>query len=125
MEPMKCVFCHPEDSDMILRGEKSYVRYDKYPVSPGHLLIIPFRHVSSVFELREDEVADMLVLINKAKEYIKSEFHPDGYNIGVNVGDAAGQTVMHVHIHLIPRYLGDMENPQGGVRGVIPKKQKY
>jgi diadenosine tetraphosphate (Ap4A) HIT family hydrolase len=106
-------------------GEKSYVRYDKYPVSAGHLLVIPFRHVSSVFELKEDELAEMLSFIVQVKEYIDNQFHAEGYNIGVNVGEAAGQTVMHVHIHVIPRYLGDMKNPRGGVRGVIPEKQRY
>ncbi len=125
MEHMNCAFCNPEDVDVVLRGVESYVRYDKFPVSPGHLLVIPFRHVSSVFELIDDELAEMGVLIFQAKKLIEHQFHPDGYNIGVNVGEVAGQTVMHVHIHVIPRYLGDMENPRGGVRGVIPEKQAY
>jgi len=125
MESVNCVFCYPEESDIFLMGEKSYVRYDKYPVSAGHLLVIPFRHVSSVFELKEDELAEMLSFIVQVKEYIDNQFHAEGYNIGVNVGEAAGQTVMHVHIHVIPRYLGDMKNPRGGVRGVIPEKQRY
>jgi len=125
MGPVSCVFCAPEDAEVVLRGEMSYVRYDKFPVSPGHMLVIPFRHVPSVFDLNSDEIAEIGKLIVETKEYIEQGYHPDGYNIGVNVGVAAGQTVMHVHIHVIPRYVGDMENPRGGVRGVIPERQGY
>ena len=88
-------------------------------------MVIPRRHVASFFDLTPEEISACMELINKEKKRIDEEFHPDGYNIGVNVGQAAGQSIFHVHIHIIPRYKGDVENPQGGVRHVIPKKGHY
>lgn len=99
--------------------------FDGYPVSPGHALIVPNRHVSSYFDLTDHEREAMNVMLQYVKRVVDECFHPDGYNIGINVGQAAGQSVYHCHMHLIPRYAGDVENPKGGVRGVIPKKQKY
>ena len=118
-----CPFCvRPEE---ILSNKLAYARYDKYPVCEGHLLIIPYRHVSSYFDLTPEEKTAIFDLFEQAKNLLDREWKPDGYNIGVNVGEAAGQTVWHVHVHLIPRYKGDMDDPRGGVRGVIPEKQKY
>ncbi len=102
-----------------------YARYDRYPVSKGHLLIIPFRHVENFFDLSQDERQTAFGLVGEAKRKLDTDFQPDGFNIGVNVGVAAGQTVSHVHIHLIPRYHGDVDQPEGGVRGVIPKMRRY
>lgn len=99
--------------------------YDGYPVSPGHTLIIPKRHVASYFDLTNHEREAMNVMLQFVKQKIDDRFHPDGYNIGINVNEAAGQSVFHVHIHVIPRYKGDVTNPKGGVRGVIPGKQSY
>ena len=99
--------------------------FDGYPVSPGHALIVPKRHASSYFDLTDHEREAMNVMLQYVKRVVDERFHPDGYNIGINVGQAAGQSVYHCHMHLIPRYAGDVENPKGGVRGVIPKKQKY
>lgn len=99
--------------------------FDGYPVSPGHALIVPKRHASLYFDLTDHEREAMNVMLQYAKRVVDERFHPDGYNIGINVGQAAGQSVYHCHMHLIPRYAGDVENPKGGVRGVIPKKQKY
>ena len=99
--------------------------FDGYPVSPGHALIVPKRNVSSYFDLTDHERGAMNVMLQYVKRVVDERFHPDGYNIGINVGQAAGQSVYHCHMHLIPRYAGDVENPKGGVRGVIPKKQKY
>ena len=99
--------------------------YDGYPVSPGHALIIPKRHVASYFDLTNHEREAMNVMLQYVKLKVDERYHPDGYNIGINVNEAAGQSVFHVHMHLIPRYKGDVENPKGGVRGVIPGKQKY
>jgi diadenosine tetraphosphate (Ap4A) HIT family hydrolase len=110
---------------MVLRNRFCYARYDRYPVGEGHLLIIPFRHESSFLSLTTEEQAAALELIFWARVKLDSEFHPDGYNIGINVGEAAGQTVMHAHIHVIPRYAGDVPDPRGGVRFVIPQKAKY
>jgi diadenosine tetraphosphate (Ap4A) HIT family hydrolase len=122
---MRCPFCQPAETDKVLQNELCYARYDRYPVSKGHLLIIPFRHVADFFALTEEEVEAALELVQEAKVKADAELRPDGYNVGINVGQAAGQTVMHVHIHLIPRYAGDMERPEGGVRGVIPEKRMY
>lgn len=105
--------------------ELAYSARDTYAVSPGHILVIPKRHVASFFDLTQDEVAACIKLINEEKRRIDGEFNPDGYNIGVNVGLAAGQSIFHVHIHVIPRYQGDVENPQGGVRHVIPRNAHY
>lgn len=121
-----CPFCVIENSrEIIAESELSLAFYDGYPVSPGHALIIPKRHVSSFFDLSEEERLDMLKLADQVKKILDNKFHPDGYNIGVNVGESAGQSVFHVHMHIIPRYTGDVENPKGGVRGVIPSKQSY
>lgn len=124
---MTCPFCE------IVQGEdKPYFEnklamgfFDKYPVSEGHVLIIPKRHVKTYFEttLKEREAMDSLLRL--AKRHLEGKFKPDGYNVGLNCGETAGQTVMHCHLHLIPRYAGDMKDPRGGVRGVIPEKQKY
>ena len=99
--------------------------FDGYPVSSGHALIVPKRHVSSYFDLTDHEREAMNVMLQYVKRVVDERFHPDGYNIGINVGQAAGQSVYHCHMYLIPRYAGDVENPKGGVRGVIPTKQKY
>lgn len=121
-----CVFCNAERTkEIIASSPLSLAFYDGFPVSPGHTLIIPRRHVASFFDLTEEERADMISLMCCVKAMIDQRFHPDGYNIGVNVGEAAGQSVFHVHLHLIPRYFGDVPSPKGGVRGVIPGKQSY
>lgn len=98
---------------------------DAYPVSPGHTLVIPTRHIGSFFELDEAERAALLALLDRARGRLELEFKPDGYNIGINDGAAAGQTVPHLHIHLIPRYTGDRPDPRGGVRWIIPEKASY
>ena len=121
----QCPFCKPSEEDIIFKNDLCYARFDRYPVNKGHILIIPFRHFDSYFDATKEEKIAFIELIDEAKEYLDKNFKPDGYNIGVNIGKEAGQTVFHVHIHLIPRYKWDMENPEGGVRGVIPEKQKY
>jgi len=121
-----CPFCKVEsERDIIASSSFSVAFFDGFPVSPGHVLVIPKRHVASFFDLTKEEQQDMLLLADRVKSIIDEKFHPDGYNIGVNVGEAAGQSVFHVHMHLIPRYKGDVSNPRGGVRGVIPSKQNY
>jgi len=119
-----CLFCK-DPQGVLLVHELAYSARDTYAVSPGHALVIPKRHVASFFDLTQDEVEASIKLINEEKKRIDGEFNPDGYNIGVNVGLAAGQTIFHVHIHVIPRYKGDVENPQGGVRHVIPRNAHY
>ncbi|MDD5703538.1 MAG: HIT family protein [Dehalococcoidales bacterium] len=120
---MECPFCTPEA--VILSNEHAYVRFDKFPVSNGHLLVIPYRHEPSFFNLTEQEQHAILDLINKAKLHLDDKFDPDGYNVGMNIGEIAGQTILHFHAHLIPRYKGDVPDPRGGVRGVIPEKKLY
>lgn len=122
----ECPFCRAEsERNIIASSALSLAFFDGFPVSPGHVLIIPRRHVASFFELTQEERIDMLNLADDVKRIIDDRFHPDGYNIGVNIGEAAGQSIFHVHLHLIPRYSGDVPNPRGGVRGVIPQKQNY
>jgi diadenosine tetraphosphate (Ap4A) HIT family hydrolase len=105
--------------------EHAFAVLDAYPVSPGHTLDIARRHVADVSELTADEIADIIHLIGSTRERIDRTLRPTGYNIGVNIGRDAGQTVLHVHIHIIPRYPGDCEDPAGGVRGVIPGRARY
>ena len=119
-----CLFCKDPRGVSVVH-ELAYSALDTYAVSPGHTLVIPKRHVASFFDLTQDEVAACMHLINEEKKRIDGKFNPDGYNIGVNVGPAAGQSIFHVHIHIIPRYKGDVENPQGGVRHVIARNAHY
>lgn len=120
-----CPFCQPPDTDIVLGNPLAYARWDKFPVSPGHLLIIPRRHFADYFEATDDEQQALAELLKAARQILLAEYQPTGFNIGVNIGSTAGQTVMHVHIHLIPRFPNDMEDPRGGVRGVIPSKRMY
>lgn len=120
----KCPFCQ-QVLKKIIKGKYAFSAFDQFPVSKGHCLIIPNRHVNNIFELADCELMDLYAVLNDTKNYIDSLYSPDGYNIGINMGEAAGQTVPHLHIHLIPRYNGDVKNPRGGVRGVIPNKQSY
>ena len=126
MENNGCPFCRlARRVEVICETATCVAFYDGYPVSPGHALIIPKRHVASYFDLTNHEREAMNVMLQFVKQKIDERFHPDGYNIGINVNEAAGQSVFHVHMHLIPRYKGDVPNPKGGVRGVIPSKQSY
>jgi diadenosine tetraphosphate (Ap4A) HIT family hydrolase len=119
------IFQNFPPDQIIHRGEHFILIRDKYPVSPGHILIITSELKKDYFELSIEELSELPEMIQKAKELIELEYHPDGYNIGMNCGESAGQTVFHFHCHVIPRYQGDMKDPRGGVRGVIPEKQKY
>lgn len=119
-----CLFCK-DAKGVSLENELAYSARDSYAVSPGHTVVIPKRHVASFFDLTQEEVVACMALVNEEKKLIDHEFNPDGYNVGVNVGSSAGQSIFHVHIHVIPRYKGDVENPQGGVRHVITKKAHY
>ena len=105
---------------MVLFGdERAYVRYDNNSLSPGHVLVIPRRHVANFFDMTWDEKAAVLRLLDRAKADIEKKHSPDGYNIGVNIGCAGGQSRMHVHVHLIPRYKGDVSDPSGGIRCIL------
>lgn len=114
---MDCIFCEKlNKNEYILENELAVAIFDAFPVNKGHMLIIPKRHFASFFEATSQEVLSCMELVNKAKQYLDNEYNPDGYNIGINVGEAAGQTIFHLHIHIIPRYMGDVENPRGGIR---------
>jgi diadenosine tetraphosphate (Ap4A) HIT family hydrolase len=120
-----CPFCTLPPERIIDSNDLALVIRDGYPVSPGHTLVIPKRHIGSWFEITQSEQQALLDLLAKAKAILETEFKPDGYNIGINDGPTAGQTVPHLHMHLIPRYEGDQEDPRGGVRWIIPGKAKY
>jgi len=121
-----CLFCNIKESSLADENTLAYVSYDSYPVSKWHCLIVPKRHVKDYFELNNEEVIACNELIKKIKEEILiKDPSVKGFNIGSNIGKIAGQSVLHCHIHLIPRREGDVENPQGGVRSVIPQKQHY
>ena len=120
----KCPFCLPEGK-LIIETALAYSIFDNFPVSKGHALIIPKRHVANYFDLTNDEQTACQHNLKKLKEIIDKDYHPDGYNVGINIGEIAGQTIGHVHIHLIPRYKNDVEDPTGGVRNVIPDKGNY
>lgn len=123
MKIPSCPFC--VDPSPIFEDDFAFARYDLYPVSNGHLLVIPKRHFADYFECNAEEQNSLWGLVRECKTYLDKKYSPDGFNIGINVGPVAGQTVPHLHIHVIPRYAGDMPDPRGGVRGVIPEKQRY
>jgi diadenosine tetraphosphate (Ap4A) HIT family hydrolase len=117
---MTCELSTP--AEVIAENELAYVRRDNHALSSGHVLVIPKRHVADFFHMNADEQAALLQLLNEAERRIRREHQPDGFNIGVNVGKAAGQSRMHVHVHLIPRYAGDVADPTGGIRCVLAKR---
>ncbi len=122
----ECVFCGLDSSRIVQQSGLMIVIRDAFPVTPLHTLVIPKRHVGSYFELTDDELYQLRRLLSDQRREIREADNTvSGFNIGVNDGESAGQTVFHCHVHLIPRRRGDVENPQGGVRGVIPSKQGY
>ena len=120
-----CPFCSPEPSRVVVANSLAVVIRDAFPVSPGHTLIVPRRHIASAAEATSGEFEAIWALLMEARAGIERELKPDGFNIGINDGRAAGQTVMHLHVHLIPRYSGDSPDPRGGLRWVLPGKAKY
>lgn len=122
---MTCLFCGLPENRVLFRNDAAIVIRDAFPVSPGHTLVIPLKHVESLFETSAEDRAAMFELLNVASQQLKTEFAPAGYNIGINDGAAAGQTIRHLHMHLIPRYAGDRADPRGGVRWIIPEKADY
>lgn len=120
-----CPFCNFDNTRIVLVNTHSFAIYDGYPVSPGHCLILPKRHIVSFFQANKEEQSALLELVDEMQKILVKERNPDGFNIGINIGEAAGQTVMHLHIHLIPRYAGDQLDPRGGVRWIFPEKADY
>jgi diadenosine tetraphosphate (Ap4A) HIT family hydrolase len=120
-----CPFCTLPQERILFANTSGVVIRDGFPIAPGHTLIIPKRHMGSFFDMSHVEREHIFELIEKSKADIDQHFKPDAYNIGINDGPAAGQTVPHLHIHLIPRYKGDREDPRGGVRWILPEKADY
>ena len=114
-----------EKERIVDHNDLAFAILDGFPVSRGHTLVIPRRHIETWFDASEEERKAVWDLVDRVKQEIDEEHHPDGYNVGFNAGEAAGQTVMHLHIHVIPRFVGDVDDPTGGIRGVIPGKGKY
>ena len=127
-EDSYCLFCDRDNKNehtIICENELAYARWDNIPAAEGHAEVIPKRHVLSFFDLTDEEILAIHHLASDAKNVITSKYHPDAFNIGVNDGEAAGRSIHHLHVHLIPRYIGDVENPRGGVRHIIPGKGDY
>lgn len=118
-----CIFC--QINEYILENELAYAIFDKFPATKGHMLVIPKRHVANFFDITKEEREAIFDLVNEGKELLDEKYNPDGYNIGINVNESGGQTVFHVHVHLMPRFKGDVQDPTGGVRGAIPQNMKY
>jgi len=121
----QCPFCELNKDRIVLKTDDAVATFDGYPVSFGHMLIIPNNHISSLFQLSTSERQSVFSLLEDVQKFLVREYQPDGFNIGINDGVAAGQTVPHLHIHIIPRYKGDQKDPRGGVRLIFPDKARY
>jgi diadenosine tetraphosphate (Ap4A) HIT family hydrolase len=122
---MQCFMCSLDPERIVAENELAAAIRDGFPVSPGHTLVITKRHAENWFDATKNEQSAVLELVDEVKRALDDELHPDGFNIGLNVGEAAGQTVPHLHVHVIPRFKGDVDDPTGGVRLVVPDKGNY
>ncbi len=120
-----CPFCSPEPGRVLRSSEHALALRDAFPLSDGHTLVVPVQHVESLFDLSDQELADVWSLVADVREGLAGELEPDGFTIGLNDGEAAGQTVDHAHVHMIPRYRGDVPDPIGGIRNIIPGRGRY
>ncbi len=125
MDNTDCPFCQLEQRRIMLENDFAAAFPDGFPIANGHTLVVPKRHVASLFDLSEEEQEALWKLVAQVRGRLMAELKPDGFNIGLNDGPAAGQTVMHAHVHVIPRRQGDTEDPRGGVRWILPKKAQY
>ena len=129
MTAIPCPFCHPDPGHIVAQWPLTLTLRDAFPVSPGHTLICPRRHFADLFHATPAEMAEIWQALSQAAADLSAgtsgQPKPDGYNVGVNVGAAAGQTIMHLHLHLIPRYVGDQSEPRGGIRRIIPERADY
>lgn len=124
----KCAFCeiyNNQKEKVIAENELAFAIFDNYPVNIGHTLVIPKRHFEGFFDVTQEEISAIYSLLHECKAIIDEKYKPTGYNVGINIGYDAGQTVMHLHVHLIPRYKGDVENPRGGIRKLKPQLVHY
>lgn len=122
---MTCPFCSPARERIACESEHAFAIRDGFPLSKGHTLVIPRRHIPSFFDLTGEECREIRELLILSRAMLDAEYSPDGWNIGINDGTAAGQTVNHLHVHLIPRYRGDRDDPRGGIRWILPEKADY
>lgn len=122
---MSCLFCDRESLDIIAENELAFAIYDKYPVNLGHVLVIPKRHYASFYESTEEELIAIYEIVQRCKEIVDAKYKPTGYNVGININESAGQTIMHLHVHMIPRYDGDVEDPRGGIRNLKTQLVPY
>jgi diadenosine tetraphosphate (Ap4A) HIT family hydrolase len=123
---MACVFCRRlAGGDLVAENELAVAFLDAFPLSPGHCLLLPRRHEADFLALRTEEQEAVWALVAPVRRHIEASGRPDGYNLGINVGEAAGQTVAHAHLHVIPRYKGDVADPRGGIRWIIPARARY
>jgi diadenosine tetraphosphate (Ap4A) HIT family hydrolase len=122
---LDCPFCEVEGARVLDQNDLAIAIADAFPVSRGHMLVVSRRHVADFFQLSDAEIGAICQLLLRIQGRLATDYSPDGYNLGVNVGTAAGQTVMHVHVHLIPRFVGDVPEPHGGVRNIFPGKGPY
>jgi ATP adenylyltransferase len=120
----ECIFCRPQ-REILVENAWAIAVYDSYPVSPGHALVLPRHHAVTLWDLEPEDYEGCFRLVRELQPVLAARHAPDGFNVGVNCGEAAGQSVWHAHIHVIPRYRGDNPNPRGGVRNVIPRKAAY
>jgi len=120
-----CIFCNLSNERILYESVHWLVISDSYPVSPGHTLLVPKRHIKDYFDINDSEYTELKTVLDLTKVRLDKEFNPGGYNIGINCGEDAGQTVFHLHMHVIPRFKGDQDDPRGGVRWVIPEKADY
>ena len=123
--PPACPFCHPDEDSVRASSTHALAVADRFPLNPGHTLVVPRDHAESLFDLRADILADVWALVSEVRRSLDREFTPDGFNIGVNDRPAAGQTVPHAHVHVIPRFMGDTPDPRGGIRWVLPAHAPY
>ena len=122
----ECPFCSRiETGDVITRSDLAAAFYDGFPISSGHVLVVPVRHEADFFTLSVDEQVAIWDLVREMRDVLEAEHHPSAFNVGINIGADAGQTIGHAHLHLIPRYEGDVDDPRGGVRWIIPEKAPY
>ena len=125
MNAIDCPFCSLPEEQVLARTDMAIAFYDRFPVSPGHVLVIPEDHIGSLLELPEKDLTELWSLVAYIRNLLQEKYQPAGFNIGINEGVAAGQTEAHAHIHIIPRYEGDVPDPRGGIRWVVPAKAKY
>jgi diadenosine tetraphosphate (Ap4A) HIT family hydrolase len=122
----ECIFCRPRaEPDLLAANDIAVAFAAGFPVSPGHALVVPRRHEPDFFSLTAEEQAGVVALVNPVRALLDERFSPDAYNLGVNAGKSAGQTILHTHLHVIPRYAGDVAEPRGGVRWVLPETARY